>query len=305
MKQVKDAIPMKQREKMNRELDKEFMEALEDPVFKEIVEKLNMDPDILKTYTSSLQDSRVEYGNCKNCKSLLSCPNKITGHCYLPKKNGTHLEFGYQACKKYIRKQKEQNYLKNMYLYHVSDELLQASMKTIYKEDRKRFPIFKWEQQFLKKFEKDIHQKGLYLHGSFGSGKSYILAALFHELAKKDYQCAILFWPEFLNHNRGLYPSEFSEELDKVKKVPLLLIDDIGAENTTPWARDDVLMPILQYRMDHKLATFFTSNLTYEELEEHFSISRNKVDLVKARRIMERIRFLTDEIELVSDNLRN
>ena len=33
--------------------------------------------------------------------------------------------------------------------------------------------------------------------------------------------------------------------------------------------------------------------------EEHFSISRNKVDLVKARRIMERIRFLTDEIELV------
>ena len=60
MKQIKDAIPMKQREKMNRELDKEFMEALEDPVFKEIVEKLNMDPDILKTYTSSLQDSRVE-----------------------------------------------------------------------------------------------------------------------------------------------------------------------------------------------------------------------------------------------------
>ena len=42
-----------------------------------------------------------------------------------------------------------------------------------------------------------------------------------------------------------------------------------------------------------------------EELEEHFSISKNKVDIVKARRIMERIRYLTDEIELVSDNLRN
>ena len=108
-----------------------------------------------------------------------------------------------------------------------------------------------------------------------------------------------------MNHNRGLYPSEFSENLEKMKKVPLLLIDDIGAENTTPWGRDDVLMPLLQYRMDHKLATFFTSNLNYEELEEHFSISKNKVDLVKARRIMERIRYLTDEIELVSDNLRN
>ena len=93
--------------------------------------------------------------------------------------------------------------------------------------------------------------------------------------------------------------------LEKMKKVPLLLIDDIGAENTTAWSRDDVLMPLLQYRMDHKLATFFTSNLNYEELEEHFSISKNKVDIVKARRIMERIRYLTDEIELVSDNLRN
>ena len=304
MKTVTEVIPKKQIKNLDRALDKEFNQALENPTFQELVSKLQMDANILRSYTSSLQDSAEEYEHCKECKSLLSCPNKIMGHCYLPMKNGNGLEFGYKACKKYKRKQKEDQYLKNMYLYHVSDELLHASMKD-YKKDPKRIPIFKWEQQFLKKFEKDPHQKGLFLHGSFGSGKSYILAALFHELAKKNYQCAIIFWPEYLNHNRGLYPSEFSENLEKMKKVPLLLIDDIGAENTTPWGRDDVLMPLLQYRMDHKLATFFTSNLNYEELEEHFSISKNKVDLVKARRIMERIRYLTDEIELVSDNLRN
>ena len=304
MKTVTEAMPKKQIKNLDRALDKEFNQALENPTFQELVSKLQMDANILRSYTSSLQDSAEEYEHCKECKSLLSCPNKIMGHCYLPMKNGNGLEFGYKACKKYKRKQKEDQYLKNMYLYHVSDELLHASMKD-YKKDPKRIPIFKWEQQFLKKFEKDPHQKGLFLHGSFGSGKSYILAALFHELAKKNYQCAIIFWPEYLNHNRGLYPSEFSENLEKMKKVPLLLIDDIGAENTTPWGRDDVLMPLLQYRMDHKLATFFTSNLNYEELEEHFSISKNKVALVKARRIMERIRYLTDEIELVSDNLRN
>ncbi len=304
MKTVTEVIPNKQIKNLDRVLDKEFNQALGNPTFQELVSKLQMDANILRSYTSSLQDSALEYEHCKNCKSLLSCPNKIMGHCYLPMKNGNGLEFGYKACKKYKRKQKEDQYLKNMYLYHVSDELLHASMKD-YKKDPKRIPIFKWEQQFLKKFEKDSHQKGLFLHGSFGSGKSYILAALFHELAKKNYQCAIIFWPEYLNHNRGLYPSEFSENLEKLKKVSLLLIDDIGAENTTPWGRDDVLMPLLQYRMDHKLATFFTSNLNYEELEEHFSISKNKVDIVKARRIMERIRYLTDEIELVSDNLRN
>ena len=305
MKTMKESIKISPLKNLNEVLDKEYNEALKNPVFEEIVTKLKIDHDILKSYTSSLLDSAEEYEHCKNCKNLLGCKNKITGHCYLPMKNGNGLEFGYKACKKYQKKQEEQKYLENMHLFHVSDELLHASMKDIYKEDRKRFPIFKWEQQFLKKFEKDIHQKGLFLHGSFGSGKSYILAALFHELAKKGNQCAILFWPEFLNHNKGLYPSEFQLVLEKMKKVPLLLIDDIGAENTTAWSRDDVLMPLLQYRMDHKLATFFTSNLNYEELEEHFSISKNKVDIVKARRLMERMRYLTDEIELVSDNLRN
>lgn len=305
MKAVRDALPKSDMEKLVRSLDREYQLAMEDSVFHEIVEKLNMDPDILKTYTSSLLDSACEYQNCKKCKSMLACPNKITGHCYLPLKMGNGLEFAYKACKKYQKEKKASAYLDNLYLYHVSDELKYACMKDIYKEDKKRFPIFKWEQKFLKNYEHDRHQKGLFLHGSFGSGKSYLLAALFHELAKENHKCAILFWPEFLNRNRGLYPSEFQELITKMEKVELLLIDDIGAENTTPWSRDDVLMPLLQYRMDNKLPTFFTSNLNYAELEEHFSTSKNKVDMVKARRIMERIRYLTEDIELVSDNLRN
>lgn len=36
----------------------------------------------------------------------------------------------------------------------------------------------------------------------------------------------------------------------------VLLIDDIGAENNSPWSRDEVLGTILQYRMDSDLTTF-------------------------------------------------
>ena len=92
--------------------------------------------------------------------------------------------------------------------------------------------------------------------------------------------------------------------MEYIKKVPLLLIDDIGAESTTPWSRDEILMPILQYRMDSSLPTFFTSNCTLKELESHFSNSKNGIEEVKARRIIERIKQLTEEIKLVSDNLR-
>ena len=56
--------------------------------------------------------------------------------------------------------------------------------------------------------------------------------------------------------------------------------------------------------MDEHLPTFFTSNLDLKALEEHFSITREKVDHIKARRIIERIMQLTEQITMVSRNLR-
>jgi primosomal protein DnaI len=56
--------------------------------------------------------------------------------------------------------------------------------------------------------------------------------------------------------------------------------------------------------MEESLPTFFTSNLTIDELEAHLSETKNSVDLVKAKRIIERIKTLTDDIELVSKNRR-
>ena len=57
--------------------------------------------------------------------------------------------------------------------------------------------------------------------------------------------------------------------------------------------------------MNNKLTTFFTSNLTIDELEQHLSITKDSEDKVKARRIIERIKQLTDDIELVSINRRS
>ena len=85
----------------------------------------------------------------------------------------------------------------------------------------------------------------------------------------------------------------------------VLLIDDIGAENNSAWARDEVLGTILQYRMDNDLTTFFTSNFTIEELENVLSETSKGTDEIKARRIIERIKYLTIEEKLISKNKRN
>ena len=147
--------------------------------------------------------------------------------------------------------------------------------------------------------------KGLYLSGSFGSGKTYLIAALFNDLAKRNINSALVYYPELLRSLKSSFGSDYEDKFEFIKKVPLLLLDDIGAENTTSWSRDEVLGPILQYRMEEDLPTFFTSNLTLEELEKALSITNSGIEKVKAKRIIERIKQLTISIELISKNRRN
>ena len=92
--------------------------------------------------------------------------------------------------------------------------------------------------------------------------------------------------------------------MKKYQTVDILCIDDIGAEKVSEWSRDEVLGTILQTRMNHNLTTFFTSNLNLEELEKHFLITEKSDEKIKARRIMGRIKQLSVEMELVSENRR-
>ena len=98
--------------------------------------------------------------------------------------------------------------------------------------------------------------------------------------------------------------NEYMIKFNYIKKVELLLIDDIGAETATAWSRDEILGNILQYRMQQHLPTFFTSNFNLEQLEEHFSLVGKIDEKVKARRIMERIKQLTINMEMISENRR-
>lgn len=151
---------------------------------------------------------------------------------------------------------------------------------------------------------KNPHIKGCYLHGSFGSGKSFILASLLNELARKGVNTTIIYYPEMLRVLKESFYDDFDVKMDLLKKSDVLLIDDIGAEAVTSWSRDEILGTILQYRMDSELPTFFTSNLTIEELEAHLSNTKGSVDIVKSKRIIERIKHLTEDLELISDNRR-
>ncbi|HHU54673.1 MAG TPA: primosomal protein DnaI [Mollicutes bacterium] len=305
MKKISDQLEnMGLRKTLNKNLLNSYNEALKNNNFKELVEKLNMKSDKLMKYTSILEESSIEYGHCQKCKNLLECQNKITGYAYLPIVVDESLEFGYQPCRYQRKQQKDTAHLNNVYLFDIPEELRNAKMSDIYKDDENRYPIILWLNKFKKEYNQNKAQKGLYLHGSFGCGKTYLISALFNELAKKNIKSAIIYWSEYLRDLKSSFHTDFSEKFEYIKKIPLLLIDDIGAEVVTEWGRDEILGPILQYRMQQHLPTFFTSNLDLKALEKHLSITKDGVSNVKARRIIERINQLTEEQGIVSKNLR-
>lgn len=289
-------------------LDEAYDEALQNEKFKNFVSKIKLKRQQLKKYTSLLEESAKEYDNCQKCKGILECQNKLEGFAYLPKVNNGTLEFTYKACKYKRKMDKDNKYHENTYLHNIPEEIKQASMKKIYKTDKARYNTIIWLTDFIKKYKDNHHQKGLYLCGNFGSGKTYLIAATLNELAKDNIKSAIVFWPEYLNDLKSSFNSqvktEFKTKYNAVKKAPLLLIDDIGAESVTPWSRDEILCPILQYRMDEKLPTFFTSNLDLKALETHLSITSKGDEIIKAGRIISRIKQLTEYQELISKNLR-
>lgn len=83
------------------------------------------------------------------------------------------------------------------------------------------------------------------------------------------------------------------------------MLDDIGAETMSSWTRDEIIGTILHYRMSEQLPTFMSSNFNYDELQHHLSYTqRGEKEVVKAGRIMERIKALTIPVALQGKNWR-
>lgn len=305
MKQINKNFQKYYKDDIDIKLKKEFQTSIENIEFKKFVDQFKLSGEILSKYTSSLEDSFDEFKHCKGCKGLAMCQNEITGYVYFPKVKDNSLAFSYKACKYTNKQKKETKYLENIESFDIPKEIKEAKMKDIYLDYEQRFEVIEWLNKFVKGYKKNTNSKGLYLYGNFGCGKTYLIAAAFNELAKKGYRSAIIFWPEFLRSLKGSFGNDFGKKIEHIQKIPLLLIDDIGAENTTSWGRDEIFCPIIQYRMQEKLPTFFTSNLDLKSLEQHFSITKDGVDKVKARRIIERIKQLSEFQEMISKNLRD
>lgn len=218
--------------------------------------------------------------------------------------NEGYADVAYEETPELIEAQKRAAINQRLNLINLPSTLKEASLAKVDLDDKGRFMAFEELANFVAKYPD--YQKGIYLYGDFGVGKSYMMAALAHDLSeKRQASTTLLHFPSFVIDVKNAISSGLVKEMvDQVKKAEILILDDIGAEQMSAWVRDEVLQVILQHRMQENLPTFFTSNFNLEELEGHFSASRNGDETWQAKRLMERVKFLAKEIHLEGVNRR-
>lgn len=283
------------RETLNNPDVQAFLKSHEDEITADMINK-----SLIKLYEYTQQSKE-----CKQCSSLDSCINMMKG--YHPKlviQRGS-IDLHYDKCPRKVmddEKRKNEKLIQSLY---VPSDILHASFDAIYKDDD-RIDAVQKAASFLMSYKPDSKQKGIYFYGKFGVGKSYLLGAIANELANKKVSSMIVYVPEFLREMKSsIADSSLNDKIAAIKKVPVLMFDDIGAETMSSWTRDEVLGPILQFRMLESLPTFFTSNFDFHELEHHLSYSqRGEEEKMKARRIMERIKYLAEPVLVEGPNRR-
>ena len=212
--------------------------------------------------------------------------------------NHGYADVSYEETPELIAAEKEAAIKNRLKLINLPASLKKASLAQVDLDDLGRLPVF---EKLL------AIRKGLYLYGDFGVGKSFMVAALAHDLSeKRGVSSTLLHYPSFvIDVKNAIGDGNVKTLVDEIKLAEVLILDDIGAEQSTAWVRDEILQVILQYRMQEDLPTFFTSNFNFEDLEKHFAKGKNGNDETwEARRVMERIRYLAEETRLEGENRR-
>jgi DNA replication protein DnaC len=128
----------------------------------------------------------------------------------------------------------------------------------------------------------------LVLSGGFGSGKTHLAAAIANHRLSVGQPVVFVVVPDLLDSLRAAFASDttasIEEMLAQIRDTPLLILDDLGSHNATPWAQEK-LFQILNHRYNARLPTVVTTNQSLDELDPRVASRLSDTDLSQQHQI--------------------
>ena len=139
---------------------------------------------------------------------------------------------------------------------------------------------------------------GLLFYGDVGSGKTYLACAIANELIEREQvRVKILNLSQVINQiQKSAFKVDSNEIIDNLSNIPLLILDDLGIERDTSYAREQVYN-IINSRYLKGRPTIFTTNLSLE------IIQNPNIDL-EYQRIYSRILEMTIPVKVTGEDFR-
>lgn len=229
-------------------------------------------------------DFQEDVQKCKDCMGLYQCHKVSKGMKQAVHVENHHLKTILVPCKYGKEILEKQNILSHITVSNVSDDLLLSDLKAI--KDIMNKELASTIDHFLSNTSK----KGLFICGPSGCGKSTLAGFLTRSLAKQGYHLGYVHFPTYLIDLKNSF-NEFGNDnnIEELRNVDYLVIDDLGGENVTGWSRDEVLAAVLTYRNQNKKITLFTSQYTQDDLIKIYTLKKDAREKIKVERLLNTI----------------
>ena len=296
MIKIGDMLEQPEIQKMKRE---SIYALSKEKNIQEFLKTYHLNTSIMDDYWVEFLDYNDDYQLCQGCQSLQNCRKDNQG----VKKNLVYRDgeviLELESCLYGKALERRRLLLEKFVITNVNDDILLTDLTSleIVKKANSLSPNGQNTLGHILKYLQEPNDKGLFLHGEMGTGKTTLLAGLMNSLAKKGKEIGFIHFPTYLIDLKASFSTGDTEyAMERLMKVDYLLLDGIGEENVTVWSRDEILLTILSYRLLNHLPTFFTSMYGYKDLKKVYTIKKG--DEIRANTIISKLKALSIEIML-------
>lgn len=283
------------------------------------IERLSRNPKIIDLLKKNRKDMKFLSQNaavlaswldseemCQECTGLPNCAKRINSIAGMK----PVLEFdedGFMSevlrpCRYLKEQSQKRTHLKNFWINHMDPDGEMVDLEKLSPVNETR-AYLSAGLQLLGSVSADF---GVYLNGQAGTGKSYLLSGVANKHALMNKSVCFVRLPRLISEiKQNLSDEQYRKEImwDLIH-CDVLILDDIGSEAASTWTRDEILFPVLDERMNQKRKTYFSSNLSMDNLKTHYMFARESNTEIAVSRLMDRIRSLAMPLPLLGESRR-